>query len=678
MKLSQFMTRNPVTLKENHTIKEAAELFTRYSIDGAPVLNEQGEICGIFTKTHLYRAIVNDCTPDTAVGRLMKKEVKTISLDSSAESAWQLAREQQIGRLPVRDGQGNLVAMVTRTNLVQAFEQKMLDTINRLNAILDSTHNGIYAVDKHNIIVIFNRAAEQLLGIKAAFAIDKNINEFNFDLSIEDVLRTGRPQSGRKLEFNGRRFIVNRTPIKTNDEVMGAVAVIQDISELELVSKELSETTELYEELNAVISSSYDGIVVLDKNGNVAQVNNAFTKMGLSINETIYALAQKAMAKKGAVTKAHRLQSGKELLLTANPVRRNNKSNNTKVVVNCRDITELNNLRREVKASKELYEVYHSELETLRTKYLGHTLVCDSPAMRNVLDLAVRVAKVDSTILILGESGVGKDVVTRLIHKASKRSGQPFIRVNCGAIPENLLESELFGYEPGAFTGASREGKPGLLELAHKGTLFLDEIAELPLALQVKLLNVIQEREVTRLGGIKAVEVDIRLIAATNQNLEEMVGKGKFRSDLYYRLNVVPITIPPLRERSSDIPALVVHFLRKFNEKYHLNKSIAADAMDYLSGYHWPGNVRELENLIERLMVINTHDIITAKDLPLVFLQTGQTTGKTAGSQGLGSEKELIAELYQRMRSTRKVAEVMGVNQSTVVRKMKKYNIKPG
>ncbi|SFH19046.1 Transcriptional regulator containing PAS, AAA-type ATPase, and DNA-binding Fis domains [Desulfotomaculum arcticum] len=570
MKLSQFMTGNPVTLKENCTIKEAAELFTRHSIDGAPVLDEQGEICGIFTKTHLYRAIVNDYSHDMTVGRLMKRDVKTISLESSAESAWQLAQEQQVGRLPVKDGQGNLVAMVTRTNLVQAFEQKMLDTINRL-----------------------------------------------------------------------------------------------------------SETTELYEELNAVINSSYDGIVVLDKQGKVVQVNNAFTKMGLSINETIYALAQKAIAKKDAVTKVHRLPSGKDLLLTANPVQRDNKSKVTKVVVNCRDITELNNLRREVEAGKELYEVYHTELETLRTKYLGHTLVCESPVMRNVLDLAVRVAKVDSTILILGESGVGKDVVTRLIHKASKRSGEPFIRVNCGAIPENLLESELFGYEPGAFTGASREGKPGLLELAHQGTLFLDEIAELPLALQVKLLNVIQEREVTRLGGIKAVEVDIRLIAATNQNLEDMVKKGKFRGDLYYRLNVVPITIPPLRERSSDIPALVIHFLRKFNEKYHLNKSIAADAMDYLTGYHWPGNVRELENLIERLMVINTHDVITAKDLPIVFLQSSQTVGKAAGNQSLSSEKELIAELYQRMRSTRKVAEVMGVNQSTVVRKMKKYNIKP-
>ncbi|SFR05738.1 sigma-54-dependent Fis family transcriptional regulator [Desulfoscipio geothermicus] len=558
MKVSQFMTGNPVTLKESDTIKQAAELFTRHFIDGAPVVDGAGKISGIFTKNHLYRAIINSYAPETAVSCLMKRDVISIDVDMPAEKAWQIAQEKHIGRFPVVDRSGALVAMMTRTNLVRAF----------------------------------------------------------------------------------------------------------------------SKTTELYEELNAVINSSYDGIVVVDESGTVVQRNRAFEKMGLQVNESIINFARQAIEKSNAVTRLYQLEDGRELLLTANPVRGSSERKTTKVVINCRDISELNKLRREVAASRELSEIYHLELETLRAKYLGHTLVCESQVMRNILDLAIRVAKVDSTILILGESGVGKDVVTRLIHKAGRRSAEPFIRINCGAIPENLLESELFGYQPGAFTGARREGKPGLLELAHKGTLFLDEIAELPLALQVKLLNVIQDREVTRLGGVKPMPVDVRIIAATNKNLAAMVKKGRFRTDLYYRLHVVPITIPPLRERRSDIPALVIHFLRKFNEKYHLNKSISAETMEYLTRYHWPGNVRELENLIERLMVINTHDTIGPRDLPTVFLRSGGKSTLNAGENGCGSEKELIEELYRRLQSTRKVAEVLGVHQSTVVRKMKKYNIK--
>jgi transcriptional regulator with PAS, ATPase and Fis domain len=478
--------------------------------------------------------------------------------------------------------------------------------------------------------------------------------------------------------LNGNLVVANRTPIITGDGVMGAVVVIQDISELASISRELTETTELYEELNAVINSSYDGIVVVDENGNLMQSNAAYNKMELDIDAIINSISKEAINKSGSVTLVHRFPDGREILLTANPVRYKNSRKINRVVINCRDISELISLRREVETSKELSEIYHQELETLRTKYLGHTIVCNSQAMRNILDLAIRVARVDSTILIQGESGVGKDVVARLIHKASRRARAPFIRINCGAIPENLLESELFGYEPGAFTGARREGKPGLLELAHRGTLFLDEIAELPLSLQVKLLNVLQDGEVTRLGGIRPVSVDLRLIAATNKNLDSLVKKGLFRADLYYRLNVVPITIPSLRERRSDIPALIIHFLRKYNEKYKLNKSIAADAMEYLVNYKWPGNVRELANLIERLVVINAHDNITTKDLPTIFLQPGRNLHPGFTEKGFGSEKELIEELYNRLRSTRKVAEALGVHQSTVVRKMKKYNIKPG
>lgn len=676
MKISQFMATNPVALEEDYTIKQAAEVFLNHRIDGAPVLDGQGKIKGLFTKKHLYRAFVNGIDSATKVSALMKTSVVTIDPDSSADKAWHKAQKEQVGRFPVVDKDGNLVAMVTRTNLVQAFEHYMMESINRLNAILDSAHNGIYAIDRDGIIVACNKSAERLIGLKSGEVVGKNITSFNFDQDIMEILKSGRPQFGEKIVLNGSLMLSNRTPIISGDMVMGAVAVIQDISELESVSRELNETVELYEELQAIINSSYDGIVVVDRHGKIIQRNKAYKKMGQDLNKVINELSQKAFTKNKPATLAHHLPDGRELLLTANPVRGGNDRGITKLVINCRDISELNNLRREVETSKELSKIYHQELEVLRTKHLGDTIVCNSPVMLNVLELAIRVARVDSTILLLGESGVGKDVVTRLIHRESKRINAPFIRINCGAIPENLLESELFGYNPGAFTGARREGKPGLLELAHNGTLFLDEVAELPLPLQVKLLNVIQEREVTRLGGVKPVSVDIRLIAATNKNLESLVEKGQFRADLFYRLNVVPITIPPLRERNSDIPFLVIHFLKKFNEKYKLTKNISAGVMDCLVNYSWPGNVRELENLIERMVVITPHDIISRQDLPGALLRRSRKRTSRTGEKA-GSEREIIEKLYRKMQSTRKVAEALGVNQSTVVRKMKKYNITP-
>lgn len=308
-------------------------------------------------------------------------------------------------------------------------------------------------------------------------------------------------------------------------------------------------------------------------------------------------------------------------------------------------------------------------------------VVAYSIEMGRMLQLASRVAPVNTTVLILGESGVGKEVVARFIHRTSPRREGPFVNINCGAIPANLLESELFGYEAGAFTGARREGKPGMIEVASGGTLFLDEISELPGDLQVKLLQVIQERRLTRVGGVKAVAVDIRIIAATNRDLAGMVGRGEFRADLFYRLNVVPITIPPLREREDDIIPLIYHFLEKFNRAHGFRKTMTEEAREALTRYSWPGNVRELENLIERLVVTVEGDQISAGDLPRHVRDDG---GRGRGKVVVGGimplrqaieevERQIIERALAEKRSTYSMAKILGVNQSTVVRKIRKY-----
>ena len=295
-------------------------------------------------------------------------------------------------------------------------------------------------------------------------------------------------------------------------------------------------------------------------------------------------------------------------------------------------------------------------------------MVGSSLAMQRVMDLIRRVAPVDSTILLLGESGVGKGVLAAEIHRLSPRRSGPFVRIDCAALPGSLLESELFGYSPGSFTGARREGKPGLIEQAHGGTLFIDEIGDVPLELQVKLLHVIQERRIIRLGAVTPTAVDIRIIAATHRDLEAMVAEGRFRADLYYRLNVVPVKIPPLRERPEDIPVLARTFLDRFCARYRVERTLTPEAVERLVAYSWPGNVRELENLVERLVVTLDEREIRPEHLPLPApggppVQVREIVPLKEAVAAL--ELELVGEAYRRFGSSVKVGRASGIHQTT-------------
>jgi transcriptional regulator with PAS, ATPase and Fis domain len=342
-----------------------------------------------------------------------------------------------------------------------------------------------------------------------------------------------------------------------------------------------------------------------------------------------------------------------------------------------RDITDLTNMKKELENKEELIAQQQNELALLRSLQLNSPfgVVISSRQMKKVMEMSVHVGKFDCTVLIQGESGVGKEIIAQTIVQSSERKEGPFIKINCGAIPETLLESELFGYEKGAFTGADPKGKTGMFEMANKGTILLDEVGEIPISLQVKLLRVLQEKEIIRVGGTKPIKLNIRIIAATNQNLEEMVREGTFREDLYYRINVVSIIIPPLRKRPDDIPALTKHFLHKFNKKYNLNKSISPQLQDLLLTYPWPGNVRELQNLIENLVILTQDDVITPEHLPAKFLEhRNNVTPNLVEINKILPLKEavniletnLIKEAMQRFGTTRRAASILKVDQSTL------------
>ena len=453
-----------------------------------------------------------------------------------------------------------------------------------------------------------------------------------------------------------------------------------------------------------------EGIYVLDAELNTLYVNKAYEKItGLSYDllrhKTAYDNVREGLTsnsvsilvveKKCPISMIQRFPNGKTALITGTPVFDQNKEL-TKVIVTVSDVTEKNNLYEKLIREKIFMETEEDDLK----KIAASLIVYQSAMMEKIVSFAIRLAKTDSPVLITGEPGGGKEVVANLLHQTRLRSDKPFVVINCAAIPPNLAESELFGYVDGAFTGAKKGGYAGVFERAHTGTVFLDEIGELPLDLQSKLLRTLQEYTVTRIGDNKNRKVDFRVIAATNRNLLEMAEQEKFRSDLYYRLNVININIPPLRARTEDIPPLIEMKINKLNTKYHTEKFLEKEAMDYLLQYKWPGNVRELHNTIERIYLCAEMNSITAEDVlfygnihPALSMDTAvmdipQPTipapapvvsagGASLKFQLAEYEKQLIMETLKNTKSMKEAAKMLDIDPSTLTRKCHQYQINP-
>ncbi|KRF58441.1 sigma 54-interacting transcriptional regulator [Peribacillus sp. FSL K6-1552] len=456
------------------------------------------------------------------------------------------------------------------------------------------------------------------------------------------------------------------------------------------------ETEKLNRALDAIIENSYDGIYITDQNGITLYTNSAIERItgipkeyyiGKSVDQLIKrgilntSVTHKVVKLRRTVSVVQDNFAGKETLITGSPVF-NEEGEIEQVVTNIRDLSDLNELMHELTKVNELNNQYKQEIEKLRKITSQDGVVFVSDKMKMIYEIAERISDIDATVLILGETGVGKDVLARNIYNRSIRSKKgDFVKINCGAIPADLLESELFGYEGGAFTGANQKGKPGMFEVAESGILFLDEVGELPLQLQVKLLRALQEREIQRIGGTKPKKIDVRIIAATNRNLLEMVKVGEFREDLYYRLNVIPITIPPLRERREDILALTDLFLTKANEQYKFSKEIDSRLKEYFFQYDWPGNVRELNNIVERLVVLTNNQLLSLSDLPEEYQQVNQNFSNLKGTLTLKeaverAEKEILTKAAQTYQTTYEIAEALDSSQATIVRKLKKYQLK--
>ncbi|WP_113928740.1 sigma 54-interacting transcriptional regulator [Bacillus sp. P14.5] len=556
-----------------------------------------------------------------------------------------------------------------------------------LKSTFSSMTNGVIVVDRDRRILFMNLSASNLLCNGNEDYTGQDIKEFIPNSELYKVLETEQSSIGVKMEIAGAQYMVNRTPLYQDGRLIGAVGVLQEISQMEHYRL-------LLKQMEQVIESSADGIYVVDKHGLTLFVNSAYEEItGFNRDDLIgnhmadlmkegyfdQSVSLLVLEEKKPLSILQKIENKKDVIVTGNPVL-DDSGNIEMIVTSVRDITQLTQMSKELRKAKSFSEMNHNRF-TYSVDGTGEKVIFQSSQMTDIIHKIKQVAPFPTSLLLLGPTGAGKEVLANLVHDYSDRKDKPFIKVNCGAIPEHLLESELFGYEKGAFTGANSDGKIGLLELADKGTVLLDEIGELPLPLQVKLLRVIQEKQIQRIGSSKVKQLDIRIISATNRDLKELVSQGRFREDLYYRLQVVEIHIPPLVERPDDIEVLMDHFFTYFCKSYNIQKEMAPETREMLKRYSWPGNVRELKNLVESMIVSVPSLTIEGADLPPHIHRTAKNAGESLeNNTNLKQrveqyEQNLIKEALKKETSIRKTAKTLGIDHSTLVKKLKKWGM---
>lgn len=557
--------------------------------------------------------------------------------------------------------------------------------------IFENVPSGIIVLDMNGVITLFNKAAERISGLSADMVIGMSYKTVLPNWPLEEVYAEGKTYMGMRLELNGAAVLVNISPIFSTSRMIGIVSILQDMREIDKLSNELDSVKEMENRYHNMLESVHDGICLVDSDGIIVYVNPAYERITGERYDELIGKSVYDVSPRGARATALRLRkpilgvigtkpNGVRYVADLNPIFYGDRFMGVVSVI--KEVTEIQDLTNRLNEEKARAEYLEQELK--RSQKLDEAfniIVGKNGKLKEALSIASKAAAADATVLIRGESGTGKELVARAIHFASKRKDKPFIRVNCAAIPSNLLESELFGYERGAFTGAVNQ-KPGKFELANGGTIFLDEIGDLPPDMQVKLLRVIEEKEFERVGGITTIKVNVRIIAATNRHLEDMIKNNTFREDLYYRLNVVPIFLPSLRERKDDIPVLVEHFLNEMNKKMGKNiKYVTNEAMKALVRYEWPGNIRELQNIMERCIIMTDKDFIDMDDLPMYIVGYKPENSTLINFDGgdLATmeeyEEEIIRLALKKYGSFNKAGKALGLTHKTVAAKARKYGI---
>ena len=559
---------------------------------------------------------------------------------------------------------------------------------------------GLIVIDENGYIKIINQSFLDLLGITHNQAIRKHILELLPNSKLLEVLKTGRVDIADIWSINGKDAMIIHFPITRDGEIVNAacISICLDTPYAKILQHKLHEAESEYKAIyDALIENPYLVYVVVDKNGIITAMNPTYMNaLGLDKSEVIgkHILDVTPNSLLPEILKTGRfdeadifLINGRETIITRRPIIKDGEIVGAIAQSLFMDISGAKVLINKLQETKMELNIYKEEIRRgYHAQWKFDDLIGESPNFLRLKSIAKQLSHNVSNVLIVGESGTGKELFAHAIHNESLRRNHPFVKINCAALPENLLESELFGYEDGAFTGARKGGKHGKFELAMGGTIFLDEIGDMPLVMQTKLLTVLQDRVIERVGGTKPIYVNVRVIAATNRNLEQMVAEKKFRQDLFYRLNVVCLNLPPLRDRKEDIPILANHLLKKINTKLGTDiKNISPKAIELMQNYSWPGNIRELENLLER--AINLADMhhensLTIKHFPYLVENTYYENTKDDDNQATLSEslaqleKQKIIQALKKTNGNKvQAAKLLGIYPSALYRKLSKYSL---
>jgi len=569
------------------------------------------------------------------------------------------------------------------------------------NGMEENPHLAYIIINKEGYIRAINHSYLDIMGIEIHDALGRPILDVVPNSELLEILETGRTDQAEFWTINGQDTIVNRVPIIKDGEITGAIgySLFLDMSAARIFINKMQEREKEFNSfLEGLLENPYLAYVIVDQEGNITAINHACLELleidkkdalGRYVAEILTNTELPQILKTGRIDRAEFfLVNGHETVVNRMPITQEEEIIGAIGYSLFLDMSGAKLLSRKLQEMEKQLKHYKEEIrEIYQAKWTIDDLIGSSPSFSWVRRVVERMSFTTSTVLITGESGTGKELVAQAIHNSSHRKYGPFIRINCVALPENLLESELFGYEEGSFTGAKKGGKPGKFELASGGTIFLDEIGDMPLPMQIKLLSVLQEKVIERVGGTKPIPVDVRVIAATNRALEKMVDENQFRGDLYYRLNVVRLDIPSLCDRMEDLPLLVENLINRINQKLGTNVSrLSPQAFELLQNYSWPGNVRELENLLERainLAFMNQENCLGMPHFPslmksslverlqMEFRQEGMTTTL----QNL--EKEMIIQALSKTGGNKnRSAKSLGIHISALYRKLDKYGLR--
>jgi len=686
--VKEMMNTEYPVIHPDDSLKTALQLLSESKLDTLPVVNENFILVGVLPRRRIYRALLEGVTLDEACDGYIIRSPVVVNSDLSYDQISFIVRvnKSRVGTVPVVERDGKLVGMLGKLEYLRMSLTLATKTIALLESILGGIHSGIITVDELGHILMINHTAEEMFGLHYPEIRGLYLEEVLPQIPFVPELRLGI-----KSVVRSTPVIYNQVPIIENNHCSGVNYVFLDISDMEQMAQELEIVKNLQTTLNAVINAGSDGVFVVDTTGSLQFVNEVGAQLldttpdqmvGKPLVDYIPETRLDEVARSGVPEVDVCRIKGKSCISSRVPIRKDGKPVGAVGIVYRGDNMVTGEIARKWLSLQQQVKYYREQLERQGGSDQSNfdMIITVNEEFAHIKKEAQRVARSSSTVLLTGESGVGKDMFARAIHAASPRRRRPFVKVNCAAIPETLLESELFGYAPGSFTGALKNGKPGYFEQAHEGTIFLDEIGEMPLSIQAKILQVIQEKQFVRVGGTKTQKVDVRIIAATNRNLREAMARGEFREDLYYRLNVIEFSLPSLRARPEDIIPLAEAFIQKYNAILGTQVTgITSKAQEALKQYSWPGNIRELENAIERAANYVWEGDIDIEHLPKhILLQSGKASAEKSTYKDMLKEvdKEIILETLQKTNGNKSAAaRMLKLSRSAFYEKLIKYGL---